>query len=250
MSTSLSDTIGPEILDLFKSLTSLRWSDRVQNGRTHQEATDDTIIYLSLTGQANDFHQGIQILREEGLLGTDRNIYYAGPRTIGIGPAPSGQGITTYLTRQEILQLPDTRMLDATLDARDLARYVQLSTVTSAAGSHERLSRMVDPETLNHAHFRVPVVLPPPPTEDIQYGNPTDAATFASLPRQTVSETILQGEQSTCAICMDELKVDALVIVLPRAHWFCAACATSWLGDNDTCPVCRAVVGPCGGRRI
>ncbi|KAJ5772528.1 hypothetical protein N7520_003057 [Penicillium odoratum] len=171
------------MLDLLKSLLTLRWSDRVQNGRTHQEATEDTIIHLSLTGQANDFHQSIQILREDGLLGTDRNIYYAGPRTIGIEAAPSGQGITTNLTREEVFQLPHTRMLDATLDARDLARYVQLSTVTSAAGAYERLARMVDPETLNPAHFRVHIALPP---SDIQYGNPTDAATFASLPRQTL----------------------------------------------------------------
>ena len=44
---------------------------------------------------------------------------------------------------------------------------------------------------------------------------------------------------STCSVCMDELKCP---IKLSCGHVFCEACIAQWFEKEDTCPLCRKAV--------
>ncbi|KAI1426802.1 hypothetical protein F5Y12DRAFT_712683 [Xylaria sp. FL1777] len=74
---------------------------------------------------------------------------------------------------------------------------------------------------------------PPPATENA----------IASLPKRKLDEEMLGPElKGECTICIDEVKVGDEVIVLPCKHWFHEECASLWLKQHNSCPVCRAAI--------
>ncbi|KAI0425111.1 hypothetical protein F5Y09DRAFT_322569 [Xylaria sp. FL1042] len=74
---------------------------------------------------------------------------------------------------------------------------------------------------------------PPPATENA----------IASLPKKKLDEEMLGPDlKGECTICIDEVKVGDEVIVLPCRHWFHEECASLWLKQHNSCPVCRAAI--------
>ncbi|KAI1184137.1 hypothetical protein F5B17DRAFT_413133 [Nemania serpens] len=74
---------------------------------------------------------------------------------------------------------------------------------------------------------------PAPATEDA----------IASLPRRKLDEEMLGAERKgECTICIDEVVVEDEVLVLPCRHWFHEECASLWLKQHNSCPVCRAAI--------
>ena len=49
---------------------------------------------------------------------------------------------------------------------------------------------------------------------------------------------------STCPICHDEVSQETGITTLICKHSYHLSCIASWLLENDTCPMCRAHVGP------
>lgn len=198
-----------------------RLQARIFNGRTEQKATDDVIIHLSTLSE-DDFQKGIAILRQRDLIADSMDVYFEGWQSVVIGPSGSGQGVTTVLNGQEMDLLP--------VGARRLIPDPSLD-------FHGQLTVDFDDD-----------IAQPDTTLNIRggysYGSHERSITEAinSLIRQTVSETVSQGEKADCAVCRNELENDATVIVLPCGHWFCCVCAILWLSDNDSCPLCRHMV--------
>ncbi|KAI0555511.1 hypothetical protein F4679DRAFT_172446 [Xylaria curta] len=74
---------------------------------------------------------------------------------------------------------------------------------------------------------------PPPAAENV----------IASLPKKKLDEKMLGPElKGECTICIDEVKVGDEVMVLPCKHWFHEECASLWLKQHNSCPVCRAAI--------
>ncbi|OCK84101.1 hypothetical protein K432DRAFT_147882 [Lepidopterella palustris CBS 459.81] len=48
---------------------------------------------------------------------------------------------------------------------------------------------------------------------------------------------------TTCGICLSHLPTTE-----PCAHLFCASCINPWLASHNTCPACRAILFPSGGK--
>ncbi|KAI0447841.1 hypothetical protein F4803DRAFT_185289 [Xylaria telfairii] len=66
---------------------------------------------------------------------------------------------------------------------------------------------------------------------------------IASLPKKKLDEKMLGPElKGECTICIDEVKVGDEVMVLPCKHWFHEECASLWLKQHNSCPVCRAAI--------
>ncbi|KAI0390972.1 hypothetical protein F5Y17DRAFT_442503 [Xylariaceae sp. FL0594] len=83
---------------------------------------------------------------------------------------------------------------------------------------------------------------PPPAAEDL----------IASLPKKRLDEEMLGPERKgECTICIDEVTVGDEVVVLPCRHWFHEECASLWLRQHNSCPVCRAAIddGPVAAGR-
>ncbi|KAI1369422.1 hypothetical protein F5Y08DRAFT_153066 [Xylaria arbuscula] len=74
---------------------------------------------------------------------------------------------------------------------------------------------------------------PPPATENA----------IASLLKKKLDEEMLGSElKGECTICIDEVKAGDEVVVLPCKHWFHEECASLWLKQHNSCPVCRAAI--------
>lgn len=84
--------------------------------------------------------------------------------------------------------------------------------------------------------------------EQHQTGNapgPASEAAIRSLPTRPIAEADGGDSGSAdCSICMDTVPVGENVTVLPCAHWFHHDCIRAWLGEHDTCPVCRKGIMP------
>jgi E3 ubiquitin-protein ligase RNF115/126 len=69
---------------------------------------------------------------------------------------------------------------------------------------------------------------------------PASPDAIASLPKQKLDEKLLGPEgKGECSVCMDDVKIGDEVVVLPCNHWFHETCAGMWLGEHNTCPICR-----------
>eukprot|EP00750_Incisomonas_marina_P027894 INCI6264.1.p1 GENE.INCI6264.1~~INCI6264.1.p1 ORF type:complete len:335 (+),score=59.11 INCI6264.1:317-1321(+) len=73
---------------------------------------------------------------------------------------------------------------------------------------------------------------------------PASTELIASLPRTKVSaEQCTADDLAPCAICKDTLvedgETEAVALRLPCKHAFHESCATMWLRQSSTCPVCR-----------
>lgn len=201
-----------------ETMIDTRLQARRSNGRTASEATDDVIIHLSTLGE-DPFRMGITILRQRGLIADNMDVYFEGWQSVFVAPAGSGEGVTIMLTGQEIGLLP--------FGSRRIIPYPNLD--------------FNDQQTVN---FNDDIAQPDVTWNTVgaySDGAPQRSNTEAinALPRQTVSELVSQSEVADCAVCRNELKNNATVILLPCGHWFCCACTTSWLSDNDSCPLCR-----------
>jgi E3 ubiquitin-protein ligase RNF115/126 len=73
---------------------------------------------------------------------------------------------------------------------------------------------------------------------------PASQEAIASLPKKKLDEKMLGPElKAECSVCMDDVTVGVEVVVLPCTHWFHEACATAWLNEHNTCPICRTGIG-------
>jgi E3 ubiquitin-protein ligase RNF115/126 len=63
---------------------------------------------------------------------------------------------------------------------------------------------------------------------------------IAALPKKQLSEKELGPEgKGECSVCMDDVTIGDEVVFLPCMHWFHEVCASMWLGEHNTCPICR-----------
>jgi len=73
---------------------------------------------------------------------------------------------------------------------------------------------------------------------------PASEEAIASLPKKNLDEKMLGPElKAECSVCMDDVTLGDEVVVLPCNHWFHEACATAWLKEHNTCPICRTGIG-------
>ena len=45
-----------------------------------------------------------------------------------------------------------------------------------------------------------------------------------------------------CSICLEEFKLNEIVITLPCSHTYHKKCMEPWLKDNNNCPLCRVSI--------
>ncbi|KAG9248454.1 hypothetical protein BJ878DRAFT_26008 [Calycina marina] len=73
---------------------------------------------------------------------------------------------------------------------------------------------------------------------------PALASDIAALPIKKLDEEMLgPGGKGECSICMDDVEIGTEVVVLHCNHWFHKECASRWLNEHDTCPICRKAIG-------
>lgn len=69
---------------------------------------------------------------------------------------------------------------------------------------------------------------------------PASPDAIAALPKKNLGEKELGPEgKGECSVCMDDVTIGTEVVMLPCSHWFHEACASMWLGEHNTCPICR-----------
>jgi E3 ubiquitin-protein ligase RNF115/126 len=69
---------------------------------------------------------------------------------------------------------------------------------------------------------------------------PASPDAIAALPKKNLTEKELGPEgKGECSVCMDDVTIGTEVIALPCSHWFHETCASMWLGEHNTCPICR-----------
>ena len=69
---------------------------------------------------------------------------------------------------------------------------------------------------------------------------PASPDAIAALPKKNLDEKLLGPEgKGECSVCMDDVHIGDEVVMLPCSHWFHEACAAAWLGEHNTCPICR-----------
>ncbi|CZT43515.1 related to zinc finger protein 364 [Rhynchosporium secalis] len=69
---------------------------------------------------------------------------------------------------------------------------------------------------------------------------PASPDAISALPKKKLDEKELGPEgKAECSVCMDDVVTGVEVVVLPCSHWFHESCATAWLSEHNTCPICR-----------
>jgi E3 ubiquitin-protein ligase RNF115/126 len=69
---------------------------------------------------------------------------------------------------------------------------------------------------------------------------PASPDAIAALPKKKLDEKLLGPEgKGECSVCMDDVHIGDEVVLLPCSHWFHEICAGAWLGEHNTCPICR-----------
>lgn len=69
---------------------------------------------------------------------------------------------------------------------------------------------------------------------------PASPDAIASLPKKNIDEKMLGPEgKAECSVCMDDVHLGDEVVALPCSHWFHETCASAWLSEHNTCPICR-----------
>jgi len=67
---------------------------------------------------------------------------------------------------------------------------------------------------------------------------PASATAVEGLDKITISQEHIDKEME-CAVCMDAFVVESVTFQMPCAHLFHENCLRSWLGQHNSCPVCR-----------
>lgn len=85
---------------------------------------------------------------------------------------------------------------------------------------------------------------------------PAAPQTISSLPKRGLTEKDLEGNEKVigrngeeemkgeCSVCMDDVGVGEEMVFLPCKHWFHEVCASAWLSEHDSCPICRKSISP------
>jgi E3 ubiquitin-protein ligase RNF115/126 len=69
---------------------------------------------------------------------------------------------------------------------------------------------------------------------------PASPDAIAALPKKKLDDKLLGPEgKGECSVCMDDVHIGDEVVMLPCNHWFHETCAGAWLGEHNTCPICR-----------
>jgi E3 ubiquitin-protein ligase RNF115/126 len=69
---------------------------------------------------------------------------------------------------------------------------------------------------------------------------PASPDAISSLPKKKLDEKMLGPElKAECSVCMDDVHLGDEVVLLPCTHWFHEQCASMWLSEHNTCPICR-----------
>lgn len=77
---------------------------------------------------------------------------------------------------------------------------------------------------------------------------PAPASDIANLRKKQVDTEMLGVEgKAECSVCMDDVAKGDEVVVLPCSHWFHEQCATLWLSEHNTCPICRKSISSGNG---
>lgn len=69
----------------------------------------------------------------------------------------------------------------------------------------------------------------------------TAVTTTPSITTKVIKQTPTQAEER-CSICMDPYINEDMLKVLPCRHFFHGHCATGWLLDHNSCPMCKRKV--------
>jgi division protein 1 len=73
---------------------------------------------------------------------------------------------------------------------------------------------------------------------------PASPHAIQALPKRKLDKELLGPEgKGECSVCMDDVHVGDEVVMLPCSHWFHEACASAWLSEHNTCPICRKGIG-------
>uniref|UniRef100_A0A1A9W0Q8 RING-type domain-containing protein n=1 Tax=Glossina brevipalpis TaxID=37001 RepID=A0A1A9W0Q8_9MUSC len=62
------------------------------------------------------------------------------------------------------------------------------------------------------------------------------------IPSEEFNIETSNGDQLSCAICIDDLLSKEIIRTLPCNHRFHVKCIDKWLQSHNTCPMCRAPV--------
>lgn len=57
--------------------------------------------------------------------------------------------------------------------------------------------------------------------------------------KRSTSSLIKRVGKDVCSICLDDVAVNEKVCLLNCTHMFHENCIVKWLGQNNTCPLCR-----------
>ncbi|KAH6667250.1 hypothetical protein B0J14DRAFT_489908 [Halenospora varia] len=69
---------------------------------------------------------------------------------------------------------------------------------------------------------------------------PASPDAIAALTKKKLDQGLLGPEgKGECTVCMDGVHIGDEVVFLPCRHWFHETCAAAWLGEHNTCPICR-----------
>jgi hypothetical protein len=72
---------------------------------------------------------------------------------------------------------------------------------------------------------------------------PTAPEVIAALHRVPVETSFLdENGKAECIVCKDDLQVGDMVTKLCCGHYFHGECVVTWLGEHNTCPICREKV--------
>lgn len=68
---------------------------------------------------------------------------------------------------------------------------------------------------------------------------PASKAVVESLLTVVMTKEDVEKNDTTCAVCKDEVEVGKMATQLPCSHRYHGDCIVPWLGIRNTCPVCR-----------
>ncbi|KAJ3679091.1 hypothetical protein LUZ60_017102 [Juncus effusus] len=121
--------------------------------------------------------------------------------------------------------------------------HVDLETVRNIGWEEVLLSDGLDQESesvVDSVHMSEYEILAGQIETAIQRGCPPAAkCVVKSLPSITLTEEDLNRDQSSCAVCKDEMVVKEKITKLPCNHLYHKDCILPWLKIRNTCPVCR-----------
>ncbi|CAL1366475.1 unnamed protein product [Linum trigynum] len=68
---------------------------------------------------------------------------------------------------------------------------------------------------------------------------PASRLVVERLPSVVVTKEDAGSDNSTCAVCKDDMSAGEKAKLLPCSHWYHEDCIVPWLNIRNTCPVCR-----------